>query len=129
MGRLCKCAIMKTSKFLRKNLLSPTRLYPQFHIIRHLPNLIHLLRAFSLFQKQLPGGVCKKGVLRNFAKFRGKHLSRKLFFKKVAGLACNCIKKESLTQMFSCEFCEISKNTFFYRTPQVAASRFKFCSS
>ena len=28
---------------------------------------------------------------------------------------------ESLTQMFSCEFCEISKNTFFYRTPPMAA--------
>ena len=28
----------------------------------------------------------------------------------------------SLSQMFSCEFCEISKNTFFYRTPPVAAS-------
>ena len=24
--------------------------------------------------------------------------------------------------MFSCEFCEISKNTFLYRTPPVAAS-------
>ena len=24
--------------------------------------------------------------------------------------------------MFSCEFCEISKNTFFYRTPLVAVS-------
>ena len=23
--------------------------------------------------------------------------------------------------MFSCEFCEISKNTFFYRTPLVSA--------
>ena len=30
--------------------------------------------------------------------------------------------KESLAQVFSCEFCEISKNTFFYRTPPVAAS-------
>ena len=26
--------------------------------------------------------------------------------------ACNFIKKESLAQVFSCEFCEISKNTF-----------------
>ena len=26
--------------------------------------------------------------------------------------------------MFSCEFCEIYKNTFFYRTAQVAASDF-----
>ena len=26
---------------------------------------------------------------------------------------CNFIKKETLAQVFSCEFCEISKNTFF----------------
>ena len=30
------------------------------------------------------------------------------------------MKKEFLAQVFSCEFCEISKNTFFYRTPLVA---------
>ena len=38
--------------------------------------------------------------------------------------ACNFIKKETLTQAFSCEFCEISNNTFSYRTPLVAASTF-----
>ena len=32
------------------------------------------------------------------------------------------LKKETLVQVFSCEFCEIFKNTFFYRTPPVAAS-------
>ena len=37
-------------------------------------------------------------------------------------MACNFIKKETLAQVFSFEFCEISKNTFFDRTPQVAAS-------
>ena len=26
---------------------------------------------------------------------------------------CNFIKKETLAQVFACEFCEISKNTFF----------------
>ena len=31
-------------------------------------------------------------------------------------------KKETLAQMFYCEFCEISKNTFFYRAPPVALS-------
>ena len=36
--------------------------------------------------------------------------------------ACNFIKKETLTQVFSCEFCEISKSTFFQRTPLVTAS-------
>ena len=35
---------------------------------------------------------------------------------------CNFIKKETLAQVFSCEFCEISKNTFSYRTPPVATS-------
>ena len=33
---------------------------------------------------------------------------------------CNFIKKEILTQVFPSEFCEIFKNTFFYRTPPVA---------
>ena len=36
--------------------------------------------------------------------------------------ACNFIKKETLVQVFSWEFCEIYKNTFYYRTPLVAAS-------
>ena len=31
------------------------------------------------------------------------------------------IKLQALAQVFSCEFCEISKNTFFYRTPLVVA--------
>ena len=33
------------------------------------------------------------------------------------------MKKEPLTQVFSCEFCEISKNTICHRTPLVAASQ------
>ena len=36
--------------------------------------------------------------------------------------ACNFIKKEALAQIFLCEFCEIFKNTFSYRTHLVAAS-------
>ena len=31
--------------------------------------------------------------------------------------------KESPAHVFSCEYCEIFKNSFFYRTPPVAASR------
>ena len=31
--------------------------------------------------------------------------------------------------MFSCEFCEISKNTFFHRTPPVASSVFILISA
>ena len=55
----------------------------------------------------------RKGVLRNFTKFTGKHPCQSLFFNKVAGQACNFIKKETLAQVFSCKFCEISKNNFF----------------
>ena len=53
----------------------------------------------------------KKGVLRNFAKFTGKHLKK--------------CQKETLAQAFSCEFCEISQNTFFHRTRPVAASELR----
>ena len=55
----------------------------------------------------------KKGVLRNLTKFTGKQLYQCLFFNKVAGLRPATLLKESLAQVFSCEFCEISKDTFF----------------
>ena len=54
----------------------------------------------------------KKVVLRNFAKFTGKHLCQSLFFKKVAGLRPATLLKKRLSQVFSCEFFEITKNTF-----------------
>ena len=37
----------------------------------------------------------------------------------------NFIKKETPTQVFSCEFCEICKNTFLHRAPPVAAYKSK----
>ena len=36
--------------------------------------------------------------------------------------ACNFIKKKTLAQVFSCEFCRISKSTFFTEHLQVTAS-------
>ena len=41
---------------------------------------------------------------------------------KLQASACNFIKKETLAQVFSYDFCEVSKNTFSYRTPSVTAS-------
>ena len=61
----------------------------------------------------------KKGVLRNVAKFTGKHLCQSLLLQPQA---CNLIKKQTLAQVFSCEFCEISKDNLSCRTPPVAAS-------
>ena len=69
---------------------------------------------------------CEKGVLRNFAKFTGKHLCQSLFFLiKLQASVCNFIIKGALGQVFSCEFCEISQNTFSHRTAPVAASVFR----
>ena len=48
----------------------------------------------------------KKGAQRHFTKFTGKHLCQSLFLIKF-------VKKETLAQVFSCEFCKISKNTIF----------------
>ena len=49
--------------------------------------------------------------------------ARVSFFNKVAGLRLAILlKNESLAQVFSCEFCEVSKKTFFHRAPPVAAS-------
>ena len=100
------------------------------------------IKGFQKYRNNHPEVFYKKGVFRNFAKFTGKHLCQDLFFNNVAGpyietsqLICcanqltgfykrawSFIKKETLTQMFSCEFCKISKNTYSYRTPLVVAS-------
>ena len=46
--------------------------------------LIQLI--ITLLRSSRPEVFCKKGVPRNFAKFRGKHLCQSLFFNKVAGV-------------------------------------------
>ena len=43
------------------------------------------IKKFSLSKKQPPEVFCKKDVIRNFAKFTGKHLCHSLFLNKVAG--------------------------------------------
>ena len=66
-----------------------------------------------MFRSGRPDGFCKKVIHENFANFTGKHLCERLFFNKAAGLRPATLLKKSLAQVFSCESCEISKNTFF----------------
>ena len=64
-------------------------------------NIINSKYTFFVIQKQPPGEFSKKRVLKNFAKFTGKHLRRSLFFNKVAGLRlqyCKIFKKTFLTE-------------------------------
>ena len=68
-------------------------------------------------QKQPPGVFYKKGVLRNIAKFTGKHPFQSLFFNKVAGLMpANLLKKRLCYRCFPVNFAKFLK-TSFHRTP------------
>ena len=44
------------------------------------------------------------------------------FLRKLQAHPCNFVKKETLAQAFSFEFCEISKNTFFKENLRTTAS-------
>ena len=73
----------------------------------------------NIFQKQ---SVFKQKVFLEISqKLTGKHLCQSLFFNKLAE-ACNFIKKETLAQVFYCEFYGISKNALFYGTLSMPAS-------
>ena len=74
----------------------------------------------DLIRSSRPDVFRKKGILRNFAKFIGKHLRQSLFFNKAAGL--QLYQKQALAQVLHVNFAKISKSIFFYRTPLVAAS-------
>ena len=52
----------------------------------------------------------KEGVFKKIAKSRRKHM---VIVIELQASACNFIKKETLTRVFSCEFSEILKNNFF----------------
>ena len=68
-----------------------------------------------------PEVFCKKGALKNFTTFTGKYLCQSLFFNKVAGLRPATLLKRVPGTGVSRKFCEIFKNTYFCRTPPVAA--------
>ena len=69
-------------------------------------------------------GLALKGLKKNSEETLTNHKKDKqssgVFYKTEQ--ACNFIKKEALAQVLFNEFCEIFKNTFFYRTPPVAMS-------
>ena len=76
-----------------------------------------------LFKSSRPEVFCKKGALRNFTKFTGKHLCQSLFFNKVAGLRHATLLKNRLwRRCFPVNFVKILRTTFFHRTTLVAAS-------
>ena len=87
--------------------------------------LTYLYFHLSL-EKQPPEVFCKGKVFLEISQNSQENTCAGVsFLIKLQAEACNFIKKETLAQVFSYEFCEISKNTFFRRTPLVAASVFR----
>ena len=64
----------------------------------------------------------KKVILEISQNSQENPCARVSFLVKLQAESCNFVKKEILAQLFSCGFCEISKSTFLYRTPLMAAS-------
>ena len=59
------------------------------------------------FRSSRPEVFCKKGILKISQNLQ-ENTSATVSFE-----ACNLIKKENLAQVFSCEYCEILRTSFF----------------
>ena len=70
--------------------------------------------SILLLRTSRPEVFCKKGVLRNFTKFTGKHLCQSLFFNKVAGLRpATLLKKRLWHRCFPVNFVKFLRTPFF----------------
>ena len=76
--------------------------------------LVKVIGRYKILQKQPPEVFCKKKVFLEI--LQNSQEKQRLFFNKVAGF------RQTLVQVFSCEFCEISKKTFFTEHLSATAS-------
>ena len=82
------------------------------HITLETNPIVSALLLSKAYRSSHRGCSVTKGIIRNFAKFTGKHLSQSLFFYKAAGLeTCNFIKKRLRHRCFPVNFAK------FLRTP------------
>ena len=66
-------------------------------------------------------------VFLKYCNITGKPLQMGLFFNKVAGWSpAAFFKKEALAQIYSCEFCENFRNTYFVEHLKIAAFKLSF---
>ena len=68
---------------------------------------------YEIVQKQPLDVFCKESVLKNFAKFTGKHLCQSLFFNKVAGRPATLFKKRLWHRSFRVNFAKFLRTHFF----------------
>ena len=68
----------------------------------------------QVLRSSRPEALCKKCVLRDFAKFKGKRLCQILLFNKVVGLrSANLLKKSLWHRCFPVNFAKFLRTTFF----------------
>ena len=84
-----------------------------------------VMKFFKVLPKKNLKSACNRYVLQQ------KQPSEVFYEKRCSYEACNFIKKETLAQVLSCEFCKISKNTFFTEhlwTTTLVATVMKACN-
>ena len=83
------------------------------------------LSEWLLFSEAAYGGVLwKKVFLKILQNSLENTCARVSLLKKLQAFGCSFIKKETLVQVFSCEFRETFKNTFFTEDLRATASVF-----
>ena len=121
-----------SSLFLQKCLRRRVGIYVVQHLLMfHFKKLLtycyfsEIIKSFiTTSSSNHPDVLCKKGVLRFFAKLTGKHLCQNLFLAKVFSFGSlfsiklqafrpsTFFKRESNIGVF-CKYCENFKNTYF----------------
>ena len=87
-----------------------------------LQSLISSHLKLDSYGSSRPEVFCKNVFLEILQNSKENTCARVSFLIKLQAWDLQLYWKRELAQMFSCEFCGISKNTFFQRTPPVVAS-------
>ena len=125
--KFIQCNKQSTEQFQSSNLITPCR--KVWWRLFHHSDIVSCLQLQPIFLKTIhwKSSQCtepyrsshqrcsvRKGILRNFAKFTGKHLYRSLFFNRVAGLRpATLLRKKIWHKCFPVNFAKFSRTAFF----------------
>ena len=122
------CSCFKGYKLLEDFKRCKGEYLPEFYLepCQTFTKLLSIFVKFSIFGRVRSSHrrcYIKKVFLEILQNSQENTCARASFLIKLKASSCNFIKKETLAQMFFCEFCEISKNTFFEEHLLAAASK------
>ena len=111
---------------LRREVLSVT--LPNITKVKYNPKISIIHHQIKISKRYNEQVFNKTAALKNFAIFTEKHLRGSLLLSKNAGLKLKLYQKEASTQICSCEYCEIFKNTYFREHLWTAVWTFSYMS-